>query len=150
MDSTLLLCEAQSIATTAGAAATVSTNVIDLGAHIDHKGNSIDSRTNTTGALALNIVVEDEAILAVTNGAVVTFRLFDDTDTLPTTGGRQILEFAITATTTPAHPDGTQICSLPLPAIALSRYLGMATSVTTQDLSTGKVTAWIGPVTQQS
>lgn len=148
MDAELVFGESMAIGTTAGT--TVFTNVIDLGAIIDHKGASLQNRINLGDNMALNIVVEDADILAAVDGSVVTFRLYDDTDTVPTTGGRQLLEFAITANTPTEHPDGTQICSLPLPAMKVNRYLGMSVEIATQNLSTGKVTAWLGSVAQQS
>ena len=143
MDSELLLCEAQSIAGVA-TTTTVSTNVIDTGALVDHKNASLQ-QSIMSGKMCWNCVVEDENMLAAVDGSVVTFRLFDDSDTTPTTGGRQILEFAVTENTPTEHPDGTKLFSIPLPAMPLSRYLGMSTNIATQDLSTGKVSAWIGP-----
>src|SRR4030065_2956057 len=123
MDAELVLCEAQSIAGVA-TTTTVSTNVIDTGALVNHKNASLQ-QSIMSGKMCLNIVVEDEDMLAAVDGSIVTFRLFDDSDTTPTTGGRQILEFAVTENTPTEHPDGTKICSLPLPAIPLSRYFGM-------------------------
>ena len=122
MDAELVLCEAQSIAGVA-TTTTVSTNVIDTGALVNHKNASLQ-QSIMSGKMCLNIVVEDEDMLAAVDGSIVTFRLFDDSDTTPTTGGRQILEFAVTENTPTEHPDGTKICSLPLPAWTMHHPTG--------------------------
>lgn len=143
MDSQLLLCEELSVAAAAGAS-TVSTNVIYLPAPVDHKGTSIDDRPNQSGRLYFNVVVEGTALLAAVDGSVVTFALYNDTDSTPTTGGTVICSKAVTCNTPTEHPDGTLICSIPLPATTLEAYYGMLVSVATQELSAGTVTAWIG------
>jgi len=148
MDSQLLLCEAQSIAA-AAAGSTVSTNVVYIPQVVDHKGVAMNDRYNVSGRLHLNIVVEDEDMLAAIDGSVVTFELYNDTDAVPTTGGDVIVTKAITENTPTEHPDGTQICSIPLPSGALKPYFGLKTSIATQALSTGKITAWIGGPIQQ-
>lgn len=148
MDDQLLLCEAQSIAAAAGSS-TVSTNVIYLPQVRDHKAALMNDRPNVSDRLHLNIVVEDEDLLAAVNGSVVTFELYNDTDAVPTTGGDVIVTKAITENTPTEHPDGTQICSIPLPADQLKPYFGLKTSIATQALSTGKITAWIGGPIQQ-
>lgn len=148
MDSQLLLCEAQSIAA-AAAGSTVSTNVVYIPQVVDHKGVAVNDRYNVSDRLHLNIVVEDENMLAAVNGSVVTFELYNDTDDVPTTGGDVIVTKAITENTPTEHPDGTQICSIPLPSGQLKPYFGLKTSIATQTLSTGKITAWIGGPIQQ-
>lgn len=148
MDSQLLLCEAQSIAA-AAAGSTVSTNVVYIPQVVDHKGVAVNDRYNVSDRLHLNIVVEDENMLAAVNGSVVTFGLYNDTDDVPTTGGDVIVTKAITENTPTEHPDGTQICSIPLPSGQLKPYFGLKTSIATQTLSTGKITAWIGGPIQQ-
>lgn len=148
MDSTLVFAEALDISDLTAYAAVNFTNVVDLGAIVDHKGSALSTRANVTGAMALNIVVEDTA-LAGNGSTTVTFSLYDHSTITPWTGGRKLMEFTITVSAT-SHPDGTQICSLPLPAMALSRYLGVTSLVAAGDLTAGAVTAWLGPVTQQS
>lgn len=148
MDSQLLLCESMSIAAAAGGS-TVSTNVIDLGALVTHTGAALTDPVNVSGDLYLNIVVEDEDMLAAVDGSVVTFELYADSDTTPTTGGDVIITKAITENTPSEHKDGTQILCQALPINPIKRYLGLKVSVATQTLSTGKITAWIGhPIKQ--
>lgn len=147
MDSQLLFAEALDISDLTAYAAVNFTNVIDLGAIKDHKGNSIQHVINAGGQLALNIVVEDTA-LAGDGSTTVTFSLYDHTTATPWTGGRKLMEFTITVSAT-NYPDGTQICSLPLPAMKINRYLGVTSLVAAGDLTAGAVTAWIGPVTVQ-
>lgn len=148
MDAQLLLCESMSIAASA-AGSTVSTNVIDLGAIVDHTGTSLLDRPFLNGRNYLNVVVEDEDLLAAIDGSVLTFALYNDSDAVPTTGGDVIASFTVTENTPTEHPDGTQLACIGLPVTQLKRYLGLLVSVATQALSTGKITAWIGPPIQQ-
>lgn len=147
MDKDWLFAEALDISDLTAYAAVNFTNVVDTGALINHKGDSISQVLNAGGRAALNIVVEDTA-LAGNGSTTVTFSLYDHTTVTPWTGGRKLMEFTITVSAT-NYPDGTQICSLPLPAMELSRYLGVTSLVAAGDLTAGAVTAWIGPVTQQ-
>lgn len=142
MDSEFVFSEAQDI--NGSGQTIVSTNVVDTGAYVDHKNNTL-SQQIMSGKMCLNCVVEDADLLAAVDGCALTIRLYDDTDTTPTTGGRQILEFPLTVDTPSNYPDGTKLFSLPLPAMPLSRYLGVSYQIATQVLSTGKVTTWIGP-----
>jgi len=148
MDSQLLLCEAQSVAGNAGTS-TVSSNVIYLPQVVDHKNVAMNDRPNVSDRLHLNIVVEDEDLLAEVDGCVITFALYNDTDAVPTTGGDVIASVAITENTPTEHPDGTQICCIPLPVGQLKPYFGLLSTKATQNLSTGKITAWIGGPIQQ-
>lgn len=148
MDAATLFCESMSIAANAGAS-TVATNVIDTGALVDVKGSALTGKLNVSRNLCLNIVVEDEALLAAVDGSVVTFSLYGDTDAVPTTGGDVIWSESITCNTPTDHPDGTQLFCIPIPVRAIDRYLGLLIAVATQNLSAGKITAWIGPETQQ-
>lgn len=149
MDAELLLCESQSIAATAGGS-TTSTNVIYIPQVNDHTDTASNDRPNVSDRLHLNVVVEDEDLLAAVDGSVVTIALYNDTDAVPTTGGDVIITKDITVNT-PAvnYVDGTQIMSTPLPSTLLKPYFGLLSSVATQDLSTGKITAWIGTPIQQ-
>lgn len=148
MDNELVLCESLSIAANAGNS-TASTNAVYIPALKDHKGDAMDDRPNVSGRLCLNIVVEDEDLLAAADGSVVTFDLYADTDSTPTIGGKVIISRAITVDTPSNYPDGSFICSIPLPIEAMDQYLGLLATVATQNLSTGKITAWIGTPHQQ-
>lgn len=148
MDKELLFCESMSIAA-AAAASTIATNVVYLPQVKDHKGSDVNNTINNTQRMCLNCVVEDEDMLAAVDGSVVTFELYNDTDAVPTTGGDVIITKAITENTPSEHPDGTQLFSIPLPLGKLKPYFGLKIGVATQELSTGKITAWIGPATQQ-
>ena len=141
IDSELIFSNAQDIA---GTSETITgTNIVDLGSLKDHKGNALSGVVNVTGAMALNIVV---TTALAGNGSVVTFKLFDHSTTTPSSG-RQLITFAVTLGAA-GYPAGTQICSIPLPAMELSRYLGFYVAIASAAL-TGNVTAWIGPVHQQ-
>lgn len=148
MDAQLLLCESMSIAAAAGAS-TKSTNVIYIPPGVDHQGAAVDDRYNVSQRLNLNIVVEDEDLLAAVDGSVVTFELFNDDSATPVDLGVAIATHALTENTPTEHPDGTQICSIPLPVGQLEAYFELKVSIATQDLSTGKITAWIGGPIQQ-
>jgi Bbp16 len=148
MDAQLLFCESQSHAA-AAASATVSTNVVDLGAHFDHTGAALTDPAFLNGSMCLNVVVEDEDLAAGADSAAVTMELYADSDDTPTTGGDVILSKVLSVTQATNYPDGTQLWCARLPVSALKRYLGFKTSVATQALSTGKITAWIGPPIQQ-
>jgi hypothetical protein len=143
MDKNLVFCESTSIAAAAGAS-TVLTDVVYIPRGRDHKGTLTNSRYNVSGKLFWNCVVEDEDLLAAVDGSVLTFALYNDTDSTPTTGGDIILSAEITENTPTEHPDGTLLFSIPLPVTQLKEYFGVKVSVATQDLSTGKVTSWIG------
>lgn len=149
MDSQLLLCESLSIAANVGQN-TVATNVIDLGALLNHKGAALTAKPNVGQRLNLNIVVEDEDLAAALDSSAVTIELYADTDETPTTGGDVIASKVLTVTATSNYPDGTQICSIPLPNGEIKRYLGLKATIATQNLSTGKITAWIGSPIEQS
>lgn len=141
IDSQLIFSNAQDIA---GTSDTITgTNIVDLGSLVNHKGDALSGVVNVTGAMALNIVV---TTALAGNTAVVTFKLFDHSTTTPS-NGRQLITFAVTLGAS-GYPAGTQICSIPLPAMELGRYLGFYVQIANASL-TGNVTAWIGPVHQQ-
>jgi len=149
MDAELLLCQELSIAA-AAANHTHSTNIIYIPQVKDHKGSAMDDRPNVSGKLNLNIVVEGEDLLAAVDGSVITFALYNDAGATPVdSGGDVIITHAITENTPTEHPDGTQICSIPLPSGQLHPYFELLASIATQTLSTGKITAWIGGPIQQ-
>lgn len=149
MDSHLLLCESQSIAGNSGTS-TDSTNIIYIPQVKDHTGTSRDDRPNVSGRLHLNVVVEDEDLAAAADSSVVTIALYADTDdTTVTTDGTVILTKNISVTQTTNYPDGTQVMCIPLPIGTFDQYLQLKSTKATQNLSTGKITAWIGPPIQQ-
>ena len=116
----------------------------------DHTGTARNDRPNVSGDLHLNCVVEDEDMLASVDGSAVTFELFADTDaTTVTTDGDAIVTKLITENTPTEHPDGTQLFCIPLPIDTFKAYLELLVTIATQELATGKITAWIGPPIQQ-
>lgn len=147
-DQQWIFATALSIAETAGNS-TIGTDVVYLPQGVDHTDTAELDRTNVSGKNFLNIIVDTEDMLAAIDGSIVTFELYNDTDSVPTTGGDVIITKAITANTPTDQPIGTQILSIPLPSGPLKPYFNIKVSVATQDLSTGKVSAWIGPQTQQ-
>lgn len=147
-DSQLVFATAVSIAASA-AGSTVLTDVVYIPQVNDHKGTAMNDRPNVSGSLFWNCIVDGENMLAAVDGSVVTFELYADSDSTPTTGGTVILTKAITENTPTDHPDGTQLFCIPLPIGQFGPYLGVKVSVATQDLSTGKVSCWIGPPLQQ-
>ena len=149
MDEQLLFCESMSIAGSAGTA-TTSTDLVYIPQVKDHTGTSQNDRPFLNQNLNLNCVVEDEDMLAAADGSIVTFALYADTDaTTVSTDGDVIITQAITENTPSDHPDGTQLFSVPIPISTMNPYLELKVSVATQALSTGKITAWIGPPIQQ-
>ena len=72
MDNQLVLCESMSIAASAGAS-TASTYAVRFPAIKDFKGTAKYQTVNTNGNMCLNIVVEDEDLLAAVDGSVLTF-----------------------------------------------------------------------------
>ena len=151
MDSELLICESMSIAANANAHVH-GTNIVYIPQVKDHKGTAIDDSPNNSGRLFWNVVVEDEDMLAAADGSVVTFYLYNGatgTNPLVDNSGVAIASIAITENTPTEHPDGTLICSIPLPAGQLEQYFDIYVTVATQALSTGKITSWIGGPVQQ-
>lgn len=149
MDAQLVFCESQSIAGTAGTN-TDSVDVIQLPQVLDHKNAAMNDRPNVSGRLCLNIVVEDENLAAAANNCDLTFRLYHHTaPTGITAAGKQVLEHVIAVAQVSNYPDGTKICSIPLPIRQLEPYLILNAARATQALSTGKITAWIGPAAQE-
>ncbi len=150
-DKQLVFFESTSIA--ANAAAHVHPgDIVYIPAVKDHKGSAMDDRPNTSGRLYWNMVVEDEDMLAAADGSAVTISLYNgDTGTAPLidNGGVVIDSVTITENTPSEHPDGTLLFSRPLPQGQLHPYFDVYVSVATQNLSTGKVTSWIGPPVQQ-
>jgi hypothetical protein len=148
MDAELVFGESESIAASA-AGSTVLDGIVTMPQVKDHKDTLQNDRPNVSGRLHWNCVVEDEDLLAAVDGSVLTFELYNDTDTTPATGGDAILTHVVTENTPSEHPDGTQLFSIPLPVGQLKPYYATKVSVATQDLSTGKVTCWIGGPIQQ-
>lgn len=151
MDNDLVMCESMSIAAVA-AAHVHGTNIINIPKAKNFKGVSVNDRPNVSGKLYWNVVVEDEALLASVDGSVVTFYLYNGavgTNPLVDNSGTAILSKVITANTPTEHPDGTLILSMPLPADQLEEYFDTYVTVGTQNLSTGKITSWIGGPVQQ-
>lgn len=150
MDSELLFGESQSIAGTAGTS-TTSTNVVYIPQVNDHTGTAQNDRPFVSQKLNWNCVVEDEELLSVTAGSsTITFDLYAHTaETGVTTSGTKIATKVITATNASTHPDGTQLFSDPLPVEIVKPYLETDATISTQELSTGKVTQWIGNAIQQ-
>lgn len=150
MDNDLVLCEELAVGTSVGSVA--STYAVYIPAMKDHKGDAMDDRPNVSGRLCLNIVTEGADLVAAVDGSVLTFDLYMDTDTTPTTGGTKVITYAITvntAATDTNYSDGTLICSIPLPIMQMDQYLGLYMTIATQEIATGKVTAWIGTPHQQ-
>lgn len=146
MDAQLVFCESMSIAATAGSHVH-STNMVSLPATYNFKGTAMDDSPNNSGNLFLNIVVEDENLTAASNSSVVTFYLYNGatgTAPLPDNSGVAIMSKSISVNSTSNYPDGTLICSMPLPAGPLKRHFDLYVTVATQNLSTGKITAWLG------
>lgn len=151
MDNDFVMCEEKSIVANAGAHVH-GTNVVTIPKVKDFKGADMKDRPNVSGRLYWNVVVEDADILAAVNGATVTFYLYNGatgTNPLIDNGGAAILSRAITANTPTGHPDGTLICSIPLPSGQLEEYYDTYVTVAGQNLSTGKITSWIGGPVQQ-
>ena len=146
-DAQLILCEQESIAGTAGSSK-ISTNVINFGQVQDCVGALQNDRINVSNRLLLNVVVEGEALVAAVDGCVVTLELYNDTDEVPTAGGDVIITKAITVNVS-GVPIGTQLASIALPFGQLKPFIGLKASITAQNLSTGKISAWIGTEMQQ-
>lgn len=138
----------QSVAANANAT-TVLTDVVQNPQYTDHKGNAGYEPPNVGMKMCWNCIVDGEDLLAAVDGSVLTFSLYEDDEETPTTGGTAILTKAITENTPTEHPQGTVLFSIPLPVDAIKKYLGVACAITTQNLSTGKVTSWIGPPIMQ-
>ena len=151
MDNELFICEEMSIVANAGAHIH-GTNIIYLPEIKNFKGTSKDDSPNVSGRLFWNVVVEGADILAAVDGATVTFSLYNGatgTNPIVDNGGVAILSKAINENTPSEHPDGTQILSIPLPNGQLYEYFDIYVTVAGQNLSTGKITSWIGGPIQQ-
>lgn len=146
-DAELILCEQESIAGSAGSSK-ISTNVLDLGQVQDCVGALQNDRVNVSNRLLLNVVVEGEALVAAVDGCIVTLELYNDADNVPTSGGDIIITKAITVNTA-GVPIGTQLASIALPFGQLKPFIGLKASIAAQNLSSGKISAWIGTGMQQ-
>lgn len=142
-DALLIFCDELDISGVA-TTTTVFTDVVPVPATTDFKGNSGYDSPGIMGQLFWNVIVDGADLLAGTDGSIVTFKLFSDTDATPTTGGDVIDQFSVTCNTPTEHPDGYVLASRPLPIEAIKPYIGCTAYVADQTLSTGKVTSWIG------
>ena len=146
-DAQLLFSDAQDLTTAVGTV--VSEDVVYIPQVTDHTGTARNDRPNVQGGLHLNIIVDTIDMLAAVAGCILTINLLNDTDTTPTTGGDTILSKEITIDTPAVNfVAGTQIMSVPLPVGILKPYFGINYVVSVQDLSTGSVSAWLGPAIQ--
>lgn len=149
-DTQLMFCHEMALPTTSGTHAH-STDAVRIPAVVDHTGTAMDDRPNVSGKLFWNCTVEGEDMLAATDGAIVTFYLYNGatgTQPLIDNSGVAVLSKAITENTPSEHPDGTLLFSMPLPATQFEEYWDVYITVGTQNISTGKVTSWIGPQAQ--
>jgi len=147
--------DAQLIFTTGQAISGAANNVIVLTDQIlinqakDHTGALGNDRPNVSGDLYWNCIVDGADLLAAVDGCVITFNLYADSDSTPTTGGTVIDSFVVTENTPSEHKDGSCLFSRSLPQGTFGPYLGVTATLTVQALSTGKVTSWVGPPLQQ-
>lgn len=152
MDDTLLLMESAAI-TGSAAATVISTNNIYLPQVKDHKGTLGNDRAFLNGDMHFNCVVEDQALDASGGSATLTIRLMEHTAAITASNlasATQVIEVpAITVTSASSPADGTLLCSIPLPPGQRKPYLAATFAIATKKITAGKVTAWIGPATQQ-
>lgn len=149
MDSQLLFSEAQSIVGNDGTA-TTSTNEVYVPQVLDHKGSSMNDRPNVSGKLFWNCVVEDQDLQAEVDGCVLTVSLYNHTATGAVASGSPIDEVSFTINNSAvAYPDGSKLFSRAIPVGQLSPYFEVKYAKATQNLSSGKVTCWIGPQIQE-
>lgn len=152
MDDQLIFCESKSIAASSGAHVH-GTNIVYVPQVYNFKTSAVDDSPNNSGRLYWNVVVEDQDLAAAADSAVVTFYLYNgDTGTNPLidNSGEAILSKAISVTQVTNYPDGSQVLCMPLPLGQLHTYFDIYVTVATQNLSTGKITSWIGPPIQHS
>ena len=138
LDERTELCDAQSIAASAGTA--VAGDVIDLGATPYDLGVDED----------LWIVLQvDTAIVAAGAG---TIQFFVVSDALSTLGGGVVASCTLhastaalaTAASTPAgQKAGDTLLAAKLPSGAYERYLGILVTIATQTVSAGKINAFL-------
>lgn len=149
MDNNLVICESTAI--------TSITTVTQVGDTLyfpqdkDHKGTSVNPRLNVNGRTCLNIVVEDAALTRA-GATTITFSLYEHTSaTTPVSSGTELCEFVISAvdlTGGTAYPDGTKICTLPLPIKQCKPYIALGVTCDSA-VDAGKITAWLGPAHQE-
>jgi hypothetical protein len=147
-DTLLIFAEELDIHATAGNS-TVGTSVINVEAIVDYTGTAGYDNPGIAGGMFWNVEVGATALLAAVDGSVITFALYADTDSTPTTGGDVIDSFTVTANT-PAEATqaaGKILASRPLPILpdGMKPYIGILVSVATQNLSAGTINSWIGP-----
>ena len=147
MDKELLLCESFGIAATSGNSV-LSTNVIYLPQVNNFKGTAVADMPNVSGNLHLNIVCEDESLVAAST-TNVALALYNDDNATPATAGSAVVTCTISQGATGGYTDGKQICSIALPAGQLKQYYQLKVTPATANLTAGKITAWIGGPIQQ-
>lgn len=153
MDAQLLFGEAIDVGSTSAAASVISTNNVYIPKVTDHLGSSQNDRPNVSGDLHLNVVVEDEVAAGSGGTSAVTINLANSTAAITNSNlasADTLLSTVISADASGSnYPDGTQVCSIPLPTTILKEYFAVGFTVATKALATGKFTAWIGNAIQQ-
>lgn len=153
MDSQLLFGESIDLGSTASGATKLSTNGVYLPQVYDHVNTAGNDRPNVSGRLYCNMVVEDEALDTGGGNATVTCKLLNHTAEITASNLAScdtIITKAITVDASAAnYPDGAQIMCTEVPNGQLKPYFAVGFTVATKTVTSGKVTAWLGPPIQQ-
>jgi len=151
LDENLVFSESQDISGNAGTTEN-STSEVYIPRGVDHKGTAANSRYNVSGKLFFNGVCEDTDLAAAADSCALKIELFNHSATGAVSGGAAILTVDLTiaqvASIANKQKDGSLLFSVPLPVTQLAPYFEVKYSRATQNLSTGKVTVWIGGAPQ--
>lgn len=121
-------------------AAHASTNIVDLGAQVDHWGSAVSPNVDVGGDLRLHVQVVEA--LTTSAGGTLTVELQDSdngTDFASVTPGKVITAAEAAATLVA----GYTVIDQPLPS-GLRRYLRLLYTIGTGAMTAGAVDAWIG------
>lgn len=144
-DNDLIFSDEQSAALNAGVNAD-STNNIRLAAGEDYLGNTKYADISALGEMRLLVTVEDTALAAAVDGAVLTIGLYNHTAASSFASGTKLLEKSVTVNTagTGATAIGTVLIDLGIPIDEITKeYLGLDIDVATQNISAGKISAML-------
>ncbi len=135
----------------------ISENTLDLGvrktAFFDNVSASAGNpNIGNAPGLVLNLIVEDEALLASSTSGTLIPKLFTKASASSMASGTLLLTGPTTtygavpasSASSDSIPDGTVLWKTPLPIATYLRFLAVGYTTATKKLIGGKVTCWIG------
>jgi len=134
----------QNLASTSASSTAVSTNVLNLGTLTDKRGSTIQNQIGRSRRAVVRVQVENTALKAAGAGTL-DIKLFTKASASSMTSGTEIARAAqiTTANNSTTNPAGTVLADIPIPDRGMLQYLALGYAVGGNNISAGKVTAWI-------